>query len=134
MSKAILVMDMPECCYMVQHGLGKCTSSKFECFLEPLKRLRNPERDKEDWCPLREIDPNMIKALRCVASQDAFNDCYRTRYNRNRKEGEPLMTCKPLPDDLSIPCPYQQGKYNTNCEEGECMDWLNEIADMLEGK
>lgn len=85
-------------------------------------------------CPLREINPNMLKALRCVTSQDAMKDCYRTRYNRDRKEGKPLMTCKPLPDDLSIPCPYQQDEYKTNCENGECMDWLNEIADMLEGK
>lgn len=129
--KSVLVMDMPECCYMVQHGLGKCTSSKFECFLEPLKRLQNPERDKEDWCPLKEINPNMIKALRCFASQDGYGGCYTTEYNKNRGD-KPEMTCKGILD--TIECPYHQEEYDTTCSEGMCRDWLNELADMLEGK
>lgn len=131
--KAILVIDMPKCC-------NKCPIEETDtiyCQIFDTKadyRNHNPEKERPVWCPLSPINPNMIKALRCVASQDAMKDCYRTRYNRDRKEGEPMMTCKPLPDDLSISCPYQQDEYNTNCEDGECMDWLNEITDMLEGK
>lgn len=132
MSKAILVMDMPENC-------GDCN---YCCDLDPWSgvfcvvngQTTDIDCKTPDWCPLQGINPNMLKALRCVASQDAMKDCYRTRYNRDRKEDEPLMTCKTLPDDLSIPCPYQQDEYKTNCEDGECMGWLNEIADMLEGK
>lgn len=131
--KAILVMDMSADCCACQFNKHThvCRLTKKSCM------AYNHEmglRGRPDWCPLKEINSNMIKALRCVASQDAFKDCHRTRYNRDRKEGEPLMTCKPLPDDLSIPCPYQQDEYKTNCEDGECMGWLNEIADMLEGK
>lgn len=133
MSKAILVMDMPECCsqcrledYESINGSEYCSATN--------RKYKNGTHERPDWCPLRPINPNMIKALRCISSQDAFKDCHRTRYNRDRKENEPLMTCKPLPDDLSIPCPYQQDEYKTNCEDGECMNWLNEIVDMLEGK
>lgn len=131
MSKAILVMDMPEYC-----AECPCCDDCVEVCMVIDEEIRevNGECQKPNWCTIHEIKPNMIKALRCVASQDAMKDCYRTRYNRDRKEGEPMMTCKPLPDDLSIPCPYQQDEYKTNCEDGECMGWLNEIADMLERK
>lgn len=129
--KAILVMDMPECC-------NKCPIEETDTIYCQIFDTNadysghNPEKERPDWCPLREINHNMIKALRCVASRDAFGECYTRRYNLKRKKNEPMMTCKGLPD--TIPCLYQQNDYSTNCEDGECMDWMNEIADMLEGK
>ena len=52
MSKAILVMDMPEICEKYQlHEMG-CEFNKILCV--PMQKLINKLSDKKpDWCPLR---------------------------------------------------------------------------------
>lgn len=75
------------------------------------------------------IDTDMIKALRCLASQDAEGNCYEDIYNlRNHKQE---MHCG---GNLygSIPCPYYQNKYEVCFEDGECGEWLDTVADKLE--
>lgn len=55
MSKSILIIDTPECCDMCKLGFNDEYCDEFECFLEPTRRLANPEGEKPDWCPLNEV-------------------------------------------------------------------------------
>ena len=50
--KGIIVVDVPECCDMCKMGFNNECSDEFECFMEPTKRLKNPESEKPDWCPI----------------------------------------------------------------------------------
>ena len=51
--KGIIVVDVPECCDMCKMGFNNECSDEFECFMEPTKRLKNPESEKPDWCPIK---------------------------------------------------------------------------------
>lgn len=53
--KGIIVVDIPECCDMCKMGFNNECSDEFECFMEPTKRLKNPESEKPDWCPIKPI-------------------------------------------------------------------------------
>lgn len=55
MEKSILVIDEMNCCDMCKLGFENECSGEFECFMEPTKHIENPEGEKPDWCPLREI-------------------------------------------------------------------------------
>lgn len=75
---------------------------------------------------------NLIKALRCLASQDAEGDCYMERYNFMHVGGDkPAIYCGANPPDGRIICPYYQNEYGVCFEDGEC-DWVGIAADMLE--
>lgn len=132
MSKAILVMDIPENC-------NECMLQEYDtifcCCIDDKSEGKHvsfdSENKKHNLCPLQEINPNLIKALRCLASQDSYNNCYVNKYNRERG-GKPKMTCKGILN--TIPCPYSQEEYNTDFGSDECMKWLGELADILEGK
>ena len=79
------------------------------------------------------MDNDLIKALRCVVSQDSAGDCHLDRYNFLRKDNEPKMYCSnKVWGDETIQCPYHQDKYKTCFEDGECGEWLNKVADILE--
>lgn len=111
-----------------------CCDDCVEMCMAAEKEIRevNGECQKPSWCPLKSINPNLIKALHCIASQDSFNRCHMERYNLNRGD-KPRMSCKPLPDDSIISCPYHQEEYGVGFRDGDCMEWLSELADMLEG-
>lgn len=52
MSKAVLVMDMPEDCTMCKFW----NSKDDECYATGVEELSlNSEEAKPDWCPLREL-------------------------------------------------------------------------------
>lgn len=55
MKKSILVIDEADCCNMCKLGFDNECSDEFECFMEPSKHIENPEGEKPDWCPLREL-------------------------------------------------------------------------------
>ena len=80
------------------------------------------------------MDNDLIKALRCLASQDSAGDCNMDRHNFLRGDDTARMYCdeKYYEWDDEIQCPYHQDKYETCFEDGECGEWLNEVADILE--
>lgn len=74
------------------------------------------------------IQEDLIKALRCLASCDGLGNCYENHYNITHNG--PIMSCMGLYGD--IPCPFYQSTYPTCFEDGECGQWLNTVADILE--
>ena len=79
------------------------------------------------------MDNDLIKALRCLASQDENGDCNMDRHNFLRKENEPKIYCTTkVWGDETMQCPYHQDKYETCFEDGECGEWLDKVADILE--
>lgn len=80
---------------------------------------------------------DLIKALRCLASQDADGDCHMDKYNRYldncnfSKKKESQMSCSGTSEG-TIQCPYHQKTYGVCLEDGDCMDWLSTVADILE--
>lgn len=79
------------------------------------------------------MDNDLTKALHCLTSQDNAGDCHMDIYNLLRKDNEPKMYCNnKVWGDETIQCPYHQDKYETCFEDGECGEWLNKIADILE--
>lgn len=142
MDKGIISVDVPKCCLECDAFQHIGIDGKICCLKKNLSNDKGYynrglkedfDKNRPGWCPIKPINPNLIKALRCFATQDAFKDCMVDRYNKERCD-EKRMSCKPLPNDATIPCPYQQDEFSTNCQEGDCMDWLNQIADLLEGK
>ena len=79
------------------------------------------------------MDNDLIKALRCIASQDSVGDCEMVSYNLLRKDDEPKMYCgSKIWRAEVIQCPYHQNEYGVCFEDGECGEWLNKITDILE--
>lgn len=86
------------------------------------------------------IDANMIKALRCIASQDKEGDCYKTHENFKHLSDEnwkPIV-CREgecVRDFISgregVTCPYFQQPYGVCAEDGELW-WLKDLADEIE--
>lgn len=82
---------------------------------------------------------DMIKALKCVASQDANGDCYADHENfMHMKDEHKRIVCgtgEDLRDYISgkeaVGCPYHQKTYGTCCEDGE-LYWLKDVAELLE--
>ena len=71
----------------------------------------------------QEVDGDLIKVLRCLGSQDAGR-CYADKYNSENPK-EKKISCVE-----NGGCPFYQDKYHT----GEPDNWLNKVADILEGK
>lgn len=79
------------------------------------------------------MDNDLIKALRCIASQDEDRNCKMISYNLSRKDDEPKMYCgSKMWRDGVVQCPYYQKKYDKCVLDGECGEWLNKVADILE--
>ena len=86
----------------------------------------------------RLILEDMIKALKCVGSQDSLGDCYADRevYMHMEDENHKRLVCGTGKDLYikGIPtegCPYYQKKYGVCPEDGD-LYWLNEVAELLE--
>lgn len=83
---------------------------------------------------------DMIKALKCVASQDVEGDCYADHENFKHMEDDEYkrITCgtgENLRDFISgksaVGCPYHQKTYGTCYEDGE-LYWLKDVSELLE--
>lgn len=81
---------------------------------------------------------DMIKALQCVASQDADGDCYCDHFNAhltceqfgdNTRLDEKHMSCGGVLKDTQS-CPYSQKTYGVCCEDGELW-WLKDVVSIL---
>lgn len=86
------------------------------------------------------IIDDMIKALKCVASQDAAAGCYADHENfiHNMDDEYKSIVCE-TGEDLrdhvtgkeAVGCPYYQDTYGCCFEEGESY-WLKDAAELLE--
>lgn len=82
---------------------------------------------------------DMIKALKCVASQDTVGDCYADHENFMHMEDEHKHIVCGTGEDLrdyisgkeAIGCPYHQQKYGCCFEDGDFY-WLKDVAELLE--
>ena len=83
---------------------------------------------------------DMIKALKCVASQDTEGDCYKDHENFKHMEDDKYKrivceTGEDLRDYTSgkeaVGCPYYQDTYRCCFEDGESY-WLKDAAELLE--
>ena len=83
---------------------------------------------------------DMIKALKCVASQDTVGDCYADHENfMHMNDGEyKRIVCRagedlrdPISDKEAVGCPYYQNTYGCCFENGE-LYWLKDVAELLE--
>ena len=83
---------------------------------------------------------DMIKALKCVASQNTVGDCYADHENfMHRNDGEhKCIVCRagedlrdPISDKEVVGCPYYQNTYGCCFENGE-LYWLKDVAELLE--
>lgn len=83
---------------------------------------------------------DMIKALKCISSQDAEGDCYMDHENFKHMEDDKYkrITCgtgENLKDWISgrdaVGCPYHQKTYGTCYEDGE-LYWLKDVTELLE--
>ncbi len=76
-----------------------------------------------------EINGDLVKALRCIGSQDGDGDCYMEYYNLTHSG--PGISCGPASDCREL-CPHYQNKYEVCFEDGLCGEWLTQLADRLE--
>ena len=83
---------------------------------------------------------DMIKALKCVSSQDVEGDCYMDHENFKHIEDDKYkrIVCRDgenLKDYISgrdaVGCPFHQEKYGCCFEDGE-LYWLKDVAELLE--
>lgn len=82
---------------------------------------------------------DMIKALKCVASQDTVGDCYADHKNFiHRHDKHKRIVCgtgEDLRDYIggkeAVGCPYHQNTYGCCFEDGE-LYWLKDVAELLE--
>lgn len=82
---------------------------------------------------------DMIKALKCVASQDTVGDCYADHENFIHMDDEHKRIVCGTGEDLrdyisgkeAIGCPYHQNTYGCCFEDGE-LYWLKDVAELLE--
>lgn len=81
----------------------------------------------------------MIKALRCVASQDTVGDCYADHENFIHMDDKHKRIVCGTGEDLrdyisgkeAVGCPYHQNTYGCCFEDGE-LYWLKDVAELLE--
>ena len=82
---------------------------------------------------------DMIKALRCVASQDTVGDCYADHENFIHMDDKHKRIVCGTGEDLrdyisgkeAVGCPYHQNTYGCCFEDGE-LYWLKDVAELLE--
>lgn len=82
---------------------------------------------------------DMIKALKCVANQDAVGDCYADHENFMHMHDKHKRIICGTGEDLRdyiggkkvVGCPYHQNTYGCCFEDGE-MYWLKDVAELLE--
>lgn len=84
---------------------------------------------------------DMIKALKCVSSQDAEGDCYKDRENFKHMKDDKYkrIVCETVNNNLKywingrevVGCPYHQNTYGC-CFEDRELYWLKDVAELLE--
>lgn len=82
---------------------------------------------------------NMIKVLKCVASQDMGGRCYADDENdKHRFDDENMIVCQegenlkdPVNGEDAVTCPYYQNDYGCCFDNGELF-WLEDVAELLE--
>ena len=82
---------------------------------------------------------DMIKALKCVASQDTVGDCYADHENSMHMHDKHKRIVSGTGEDLrdyiggkeAVGCPYYQNAYGCCFEDGE-LYWLKDVAELLE--
>ena len=82
---------------------------------------------------------DMIKALKCVASQDTVGDCYADHENFLHMNDEHKRIVCGTGEDLkdyigggeAVGCPYHQQKYGCCFEDGDLF-WMKDVAGLLE--
>lgn len=83
---------------------------------------------------------DMIKALKCVSSQDTVGDCYADHENfMHMNDGEyKRIVCRAgedlrdsISDKETVGCPYYQNTYGCCFDNGE-LYWLKDVAELLE--
>lgn len=82
---------------------------------------------------------DMIKALKCVASQDTVGDCYADHENFMHMHDKHKRIICGTGEDLrdyidgeeGVGCPYHQNTYGCCFEDGE-LYWLKDVAELLE--
>ena len=83
---------------------------------------------------------DMIKSLKCIASQDADGDCYMEHENFKHMEddnykpivcgaGENLRD--PISGEDTISCPYYNKTFKQCLDEGD-LSWMKNVAELLE--
>lgn len=82
MNKGIIVVDVVESCDMCKMGFQNECYDRFECFLEPYKKLENPEECRPDWCPIQPIPKEKYEDEDEEYEADLYraegwNDCIR---------------------------------------------------------
>lgn len=78
---------------------------------------------------MKEINLNdLIKALRCLASNDPEGNCYEDQYNFGN-DGQRISY---YGSPETIKCPYHQNTYDVCFEDGDCCEWLGDAAKLLE--
>lgn len=75
---------------------------------------------------------DLIKALKCLASQDADGNCYMDHYNFSILGNPNRLKMRCGEFEGSICCPYNQSKYGVCFEDAECSGFLYEAANILE--
>lgn len=83
---------------------------------------------------------DMIKALKCVSSQDREGDCYKDHENFKHMKDDKYkrIVCETV-NNLkywingreAVGCPYHQNTYGCCFEDGE-LYWLKDVAELLE--
>lgn len=82
---------------------------------------------------------DMIKALKCVASQDTVGDCYADHENFMHMHDKHKRIVCGTGEDLrdyiggkeAVGCPYHQNTYGCCFEDGK-LYWLKDVAKLLE--
>lgn len=83
---------------------------------------------------------DMIKALKCVASQDTVGDCYADHENFMHMHDKHKRIVCGTGEDLrdyiggkeAVGCPYHQNTYGCCFEDGGGLYWLKDVAELLE--
>lgn len=83
---------------------------------------------------------DMIKSLKCIASQDADGDCYMEHENFKHigDENYKPIVCEagenlrdPISGEDTISCPYYNKTFKQCLDDGD-LSWMKDIAELLE--
>lgn len=81
MSKAVLVMDMPESCFGCNFLYCKADAGTDSCQAMEVSRIVDSETyERPDWCPLREL-PEKMKVFGKYPQPDRIEPSYKAGWN-----------------------------------------------------
>lgn len=81
---------------------------------------------------------NIVKALKCLASQTESGSCYSDCYNKNTNNKQAVCREIESNDTELVTCPYYQSEFSNFLEgihfneDGNCRELLNKAADFIE--